>query len=445
MQIRLNETQFNRLLMIEDSNAAFKRSTSEKYDNMKAIWAEIDKKQKELQDKVFGDLDKDLYDITMEKANAMGIEYLRIPHTICNAGNSKLPESVLIVNMSSSLMCPSYYLGICTIKNGACYAQRDENQYTNNVLPNRWQTDLMHTQMLQQYKSGNRSPMRDYFGLIEKYIQLANAYSINLYKKDIENLNNSYLKEYNREMTEVEKNVIRMKYKRYKISDVRLNETGDFQCQLAVDLWAKFARKIKKRYGINTHAYTARNLDFSRASQDIAINPSHEGINIGNSDIRMFKAVDNFKFNSLDWCNVINGQPELKFDNDKSVYYYKCPCTDENSSCDNCGVCFSKNDTGRPYTIYVKYHGLVAANGLKKLFKKDEVSKVIDKLYSNGWVTDEEYNKYNSIPNQKHLNNISDKIENQRIADKKKKEKESKKGSKKSSKKVNKKGSKKIS
>ena len=27
-----------------------------------------------------------------------------------------------------------------------------KNQYTNNVLPQRFQTDLMHTQMLRQYQ-----------------------------------------------------------------------------------------------------------------------------------------------------------------------------------------------------------------------------------------------------------------------------------------------------
>jgi hypothetical protein len=115
----------------------------------------------------------------------MGDEYLSVPEVVCRAGNDKLPENVLIINMSSSLMCPSFYLGLCTIRKGACYAQRAENQYTKNVLPQRWKTDLMHTQMLQQYENGNKEPMKVYFRLIEKYIQLGNAYAVNSYKKEL--------------------------------------------------------------------------------------------------------------------------------------------------------------------------------------------------------------------------------------------------------------------
>ena len=421
VKIRINESQYNMLLLSEENNNAFDRKKVNG-DNMKAIWAEIDRKQKELHNNLFGELSDKLYDITIEKAKAMGDKYLRVPNTICTAGNDKLPENVLIINMSSSLMCPSFYLGLCTIKNGACYAQRDENRLTNTVTPNRWQTDLMHTQMLQQYKSGNKNAFRIYFGLIEKYIQLANAYSENLYKKELARINRQYLKLYKREMTENEKNVLKIQYMKHKISDVRLNETGDFQCQLAVDLWTKFAMKIKKKYNINTHAYTARNLDFSNASKHMAINPSHKGINVGSYNTRMFKAVDNSKFNSLEWCELNGNQPILKVD-DKGVYYYKCPCDNNNTKCDECGVCFAKNETGKPYTIFVKYHGITAANGLKSLFKKDEVSNVIERLYANGWITDDEYENYNSEANQSHLDRLSSKIDIMRANSKEKSKK----------------------
>jgi hypothetical protein len=84
------------------------------------------------------------------------------------------------------------------------------------------------------------------------------------------------------------------------------------------------------------------------------------------------------------------------------------------STCDRCGVCFAPNKTGLDYTIYVKYHGMVAANGFKHLFKKDEVSAVIDKLYQNGWVTDDEYASYTSKSNQERLDKISSNIDKQR-------------------------------
>ena len=412
MKVNITANQYNNLIISEAENVAYNRNNANE-PNLKAIWDAIDRKQKILQNEVFGELSEKIYDITVEKAKSMGEEFMEVPKNICNAGNDKLPSSVLIINMSSSLMCPSYYLGICTITNGACYAQRAENQYSakdkSSVLTNRWKTDLMHTQMLQQYQHGNKKPMKDYFNLIETYIQLGNAYSENLYKKEYQKMQMRL----GRELTPEEKNFLRIQQSENKITDIRINETGDFQCQLAVNLWGKFADKIKKKYGINTHAYTARNLDFSNVSKSMAINPSHEGINLGNAEPRMFKAVgDKFYDNLEGGDQVKNRQPVLGVVNGK--YFYKCPCSRGETHCDMCGVCFDKNKTGKPYTIYVKYHGLVAANGFKNLFKKDEVENVIEKLHENGWITEEEYQSYISPKNQNFLDSISKKIDKQR-------------------------------
>ena len=419
MKVNITANQYNNLIISEAENFAYNRNNANE-PNLKAIWHAIDRKQKILQDEVFGELSEKIYDITVEKAKSMGEEFMEVPKNICNAGNDKLPSSVLIINMSSSLMCPSYYLGICTITNGACYAQRAENQYSakdkSSVLSNRWKTDLMHTQMLQQYQHGNKKPMKDYFNLIETYIQLGNAYSENLYKKEYQKMQMRL----GRELTPEEKNFLRIQQSENKITDIRLNETGDFQCQLAVNLWGKFADKIKKKYGINTHAYTARNLDFSNVSKSIAINPSHEGINLGDAEPRMFKAVGDKFYDSLEGGDQVkNRQPVLGVVNGK--YFYKCPCSRGETHCDMCGVCFDKNKTGKPYTIYVKYHGLVAANGFKNLFKKDEVEKVIEKLHENGWITEKEYQSYISPKNQNFLDSISKKIDKQRKQKKAKK------------------------
>ena len=419
MKVNITANQYNNLIISEAENVAYNRNNA-KEPNLKAIWSAIDRKQKILQDEVFGELSEKIYDITVEKAKSMGEEFMEVPKNICNAGNDKLPSSVLIINMSSSLMCPSYYLGICTITNGACYAQRAENQYSakdkSSVLTNRWKTDLMHTQMLQQYQHGNKKPMKDYFNLIETYIQLGNAYSENLYKKEYQKMQMRL----GRELTPEEKNFLRIQQSENKITDIRLNETGDFQCQLAVNLWGKFADKIKKKYGINTHAYTARNLDFSNVSKSIAINPSHKGINLGDAKPRMFKAVGDKFYNRLKGGDKVeNRQPVLGVVNGK--YFYKCPCSRGETHCDMCGVCFDKNKTGKPYTIYVKYHGLVAANGFKNLFKKDEVEKVIEKLHENGWITEKEYQSYISPKNQNFLDSISKKIDKQRKQKKAKK------------------------
>ena len=259
---------FEELLLTEEDNPAYNITNRSKSKSLDDIWSVIERKQEALQKDIFGTLGDEILDITRVKAKKMGYKHLMVPKTVCRAGNKKLPSNVLIINMSSSLMCPSFYLGICTIKNGACYAQRDENRLTKNVLPNRWSTDLMHTQMLQMYKKGRKKPMRDYFNLVETYIQLGNAYSASQAKRDVEEMEQRL----GRKLKKEEKQTVKLLYDKYKIRDVRLNETGDFQCQLAVDLWAKFAKKIKKKYGITTHAYTARNLDFSKAYKAMAVN-----------------------------------------------------------------------------------------------------------------------------------------------------------------------------
>lgn len=410
----------------EDSNPAYSRGV--KYDNVKRIWDVIDKKQKELYNYVFGELSEKLYDITEEKAQAMhkligrNYNFLQIPDTICTAGNKKLPSNVLIINMSSSLMCPSYYLGICTIKNCACYAQRAENQYSGiddeSVLTNRWKTDLMHTQMLQQYENGNKTPMKKFFNLVETYIQLGNAYASNILKNTI--LRMEY--KLGRQLTDEEKNILEAEHNSCKITDVRLNETGDFHCQLAVKLWDKFATKIRNKYGIRTHAYTARHLDFSDVSKNIAINASNSGVNLG-EDVkpRYFKAVKDAKYDKIPTIELTkNCQPILdkKFDN---KWYYKCPCGEDEVKCDLCGVCFNPNLTGKEYTIYVKYHGLKNARGFKNLFTQDEIRNVMNKLKQNGWVTDDEFNKYESDEVQNKLSTTSDNIIAQRNVKPKKK------------------------
>ena len=127
MKVNITANQYNNLIISEAENVAYNRNNANE-PNLKAIWDAIDRKQKILQDEVFGELSEKIYDITVEKAKSMGEKFMEVPKNICNAGNDKLPSSVLIINMSSSLMCPSYYLGICTITNGACYAQRAENQ-----------------------------------------------------------------------------------------------------------------------------------------------------------------------------------------------------------------------------------------------------------------------------------------------------------------------------
>ena len=437
MKIILNEEQFKLYEtyiinnLFEDDNPAFSRSNAKKYNGVSELWELIDKKQKELHNAVFGELGDKLDSLTIEKSKLMGKQYLSIPNVMCHAGNQKLPENVLIINMSSSLMCPSFYLGLCRITNGACYAQRAENQYTTSVMPQRFQTDLMHTQMLTQYQKGNKDPMRQYFRLIELYIQLANKYATEECRNIISNTESKL----RRKLTKEEKDFVTMINSKNKITDVRLNETGDFHCQLAVNLWAKFAKKIKRKYGIDTHAYTARNLDFSKASNYINMNYSHEG-EYDNENVkpRFFRAVKDAYYNNLPETGIDENFQPILGTNEKGEKYYKCPCGQDESACDKCGVCFKKNTTGCEYTIFVKYHGLKNASGLKSAYTQNEIKPIVDMYKQNGWTTEKEAEKSDSNQTKEKLDIFSKNVERLRNADKKKKEKPKKTKTKKVSK-----------
>lgn len=427
--ITLNENQFKNFikssvintinLIVEDANPAFDRKHAT--PGMKEIWNVIDAKQKELYDMVFGELSGQLDELTLEKSKLMGQEFLNIPEVICRAGNSKLPEGVLIVNMSSALMCPSFYLGLCQIKEGACYAQSAENRYTNTVLPQRFKTDLMHTQMLRQYQNGNKTPMKKYFRIVELYIQLANKHSTDICNKVIEDIE----KRRRRPLTKEEKEILIYEHSKTKITDVRLNETGDFHCQLAVKLWSNFAKKIKRKYDIDTHAYTARNLDFSDASKYMNINYSHEGnYNSEYQKPRFFQVIADKKYNNLPDVKLDeNGQPILKIDN-KGKKYYKCPCSSKESKCDLCGVCFKPNLTNEEYMIYVKLHGQKNAKGLKNGFTITEVKPIVDIYHNIKWTNDNEKGK----ENKDALQNYSDNVLLNRENEKKKQKLNNKKG-----------------
>lgn len=392
MIFKINQRQFIKILT-EDANPAFARSRN-KSETAQKIWSAIDKKREQLQQEVFGDLDKDLYDITRAKADIMGHDFLKIPYNLVTAGNDKLPSSVMIVNMSSSLMCPSYYLGQCRITDGVCYAQKGENKNSSlysdrdSVLTNRWKTDLMHTQMLQQHQHGNKKPMEHYFSLLEHYINLANYYSNETYRNGLVKLKSKG--------EDTEENIAKLKEKcdKLKITDIRLSETGDFQCQFAIDLFDKFARKMRQKYKISTHGYSGRGLDF-RNAKNITINPSHCDVVVNENERRMFQAVSDKFYNSLENVELgENSQPILDKKDRSGNLYYKCPCSQGATKCDTCGVCFHKNETGKPYTIYVKVHGTAKAFGLKHLFTIPEIDNVIQKMYEHGWITDKEYNEY---------------------------------------------------
>ena len=396
---------FLAMLNEEENKYYTRKDTFNGNESLKQLWDKIDQKQTELQQMLYGELD----DFTREKLKLFNVESPIVPQSLVTAGNSKLPSDVLIINITSPLACPSYHLGLCVIKDGACYAQRGHNQW-DGARERGFNTDIMMTQMLQQYKQGNKLPMKKYYNLIEMYLNVGNLIAKQTYRDSIK-----YLTQNGVEITDNIKETAKMIADRHKIKVIRLNEAGDFPCQLSVNLWFNFAKKVGKKYGIQVNTYSARLLDFSKKPENFSILPSREGIDIGDEPYRTFMAVSNSIYNSKqggDKVDYKTHQPILGQENGK--YFFKCPCEKNNPQCDSCRVCFNRNETGVPYTIYVRYHGIQAANGFKYLFTQDEIRNSIKQSIKNGWVTPEELKISRSRGTRKRLGDVSQKTLNQR-------------------------------
>ena len=128
-------------------------------------------------------------------------------------GNTKLPRTTAIFNMSSATDCRASRKGLCQLKNiNKCYARKAEIQYPP-VLPFRrrqeefWSKCTAHS-------------------FISKLLECSRT---------------------------------------IPITHLRLNEAGDFKTQRCVGKAVKIAKILKDRYDITTYCYTARiDLDFTK-------------------------------------------------------------------------------------------------------------------------------------------------------------------------------------
>ena len=66
-------------------------------------------------------------------------------------GNTKIPRSTLIVNLTSAEHCPSRALGLCKVES-VCYALKCERIYPNykhkNLVMERWLTNARTTEIV---------------------------------------------------------------------------------------------------------------------------------------------------------------------------------------------------------------------------------------------------------------------------------------------------------
>ena len=207
-------------------------------------------------------------------------------------GNSKLPENIMIVNLTSAWNCPSIAAGECALGKG-CYARRGESWQANNQLRNL---------RMQQVYIRKLMTVKEIIQLVEAYIESAPA---------------------------------RIKY-------IRISEDGDFPDQETVDFCDKLAGHLKAKYGIMTTAYTARNLDFSGV-KNMIINGSNYNVK---NPTRYFRAIPKKYWDKLPEGLVLepydSNLPERLIDTKNGTF--KCHC-----DCRQCNFCYkTKSENGEP-------------------------------------------------------------------------------------------------
>lgn len=143
-------------------------------------------------------------------------------------GNTKLPENIMVINLTSAWNCPSIATGECPLGK-ICYARKGESMYQHSQIRN-----LRNQFILPQLT------IKELLELLETYIEQAPA---------------------------------RIKY-------IRISEDGDFPDQETVDLCDKLAGHFMAKYGIQTTAYTHRHLDYTNC-KNMIINMSDLSITGG--------------------------------------------------------------------------------------------------------------------------------------------------------------------
>lgn len=292
---------------------------------------------------------------------------VRMPGNVFSAGNNKLPSDTLIINFSSAQRCAAW--NECIVKH-ACYARGTEH-FRQNVRDANTQRNLM-------WASGENDPE-----LMELLFNMVKAYCFDFISVGNElGLNPNELR--TQKFSEMQPEVLESLQNHKRISDIRLNEDGDFIAQWLLDAWNEFAGELRN-VGVSTTCYTCRKLNFA-SIKNIIINASNEGIK-GPGVARYFFAVQEDMYELYDetyggedgaliFTKDENGntkiEPNLQplFDvNDgkpNGKYYYKCPCnrTDgqgENPegkvNCYQCRICYEPNNLGKPYYVLVAVHG----------------------------------------------------------------------------------------
>ena len=295
--------------------------------------------------------------------NVYGMK-LDIPKETFVRGNKKLSDTTLIVNFTSAMRCPAW--NECLLKE-VCYARDSEkgshaNQRDANTKKNlMWEAGHRDPEILKQIFALLRLFVVDY----EKGLKEINALGK---KYTVDELSQHHFSDLDESIREI---LSRCK----RITDIRLNENGDFIGQWLLDAIDNEAGDFLT-IGVNTSAYTCRKLDYTKI-QNIIINCSNKSIKGANIQ-RYFLAVDDTMYRAFDETYggpnnslvydadgriAVNPQPLYKNGVPTGDYYYKCPCgrikgEKDKVDCYRCRLCYTRNDNiDATYYVLVNCHG----------------------------------------------------------------------------------------
>ena len=318
-------------------------------------------------------------------------------------GNKKV-VGALMINFTSAYKCPAW--NECLVKH-ACYARAGETRHYNNTKTSNDRKNLMWLACEDDPKMLNLV-----YNLLKSYVVGWTAVGRKLAKNpelfnsvggDINKLSQMYFSEMPQEVLEVIKECKRVSY-------IRLNENGDFINQKLLDSFDQLAGDFKL-IGVNTAAYSCRNLQFDKL-KNIIINASRtemEGPTIQRYfyavPVKMYEAFED-TYTSASMSNSfdsIGKMPKPLFSIDANgnktpngSFYYKCPCSrkdftlignngemKENSevNCYQCHLCYETNSeemvnalrNGGKFYVFVKAHGTFA-----NMLDEKREKKIID-------------------------------------------------------------------
>lgn len=349
-----------------------------------------------------------------------------IPVDLFPHGNAKLPDDTLIINFSSAIKCPAW--NECLVKY-VCYARSGEKQYLTQYNANN-NRNLM-------WETAHSDPE-----LLSLIFQVIRLYCVN-YDNVIKELREVGIKKYTVDklsmlhFSELDEKIIEVIQHNKRITNIRLNENGDFIGQWIIDEFDKEAGDLNF-IGINTSAYTCRNLNYTKI-QNIIINSSEtrEG-NIARFFFalpeKMYNAYDE-TYNGVDNTLAYNNQGKIEM-NLQPLYdaktmepngnlYYKCPCDrispelpkgvkktkkkkEGKVSCHECRVCYTKNTLDKPYYVFVKAHGSEADNmfervpnfGVSKNYFINGGSQISNKMIAENVLKENVKNGYKEAINE---------------------------------------------